>query len=396
MPYVNSTTDKFAYQRVRSTIEEMLLHGELTIGDRLPPIRQLAERFHCNYHTVRKGLDALIREELLESRTGSGVFVRGGSRTISPAAAPGSETVLAVVCHPPVQPTDAQFIASLHEEAEKRHLNLELHTVSSFSQPQRIFDRIAVRGCMAILLPLLRSDDHIDEIAGCLGNYSMPFVVGTPFPGLEDCCYETSDIFGISTQLAVKASFRYFRELGFEHIALLLPAEAAVRTNIPYLESYTQMCVDYLTPPLLQVVDRLPGAADSIFNALQPFRGNLGIICYDDELAIRLSKAAMRRGWSIPEDIALIGLGNIPEGAEMDPPLTSVIFPYDYVAAGIIECAQALAAGRSAQRTTPIWQPIILRESCGGVARLGRKKAQQLLDSIKEDLLNTQPERNGE
>ena len=165
---------KFAYQRVRSAIETMLTHGELAVGDRLPPIRELAVRFGCNYHTVRKGLESLINDSLLESRTGSGVFVRAGSRTLSTPIPPGAESVLAVICHPPMLPNDSQFIASLHEQAEKRNLNLELHTVTSFSRPERIFDRIAVRGCLAVpcgrgevpLFPGARIPQHRSAPAG--------------------------------------------------------------------------------------------------------------------------------------------------------------------------------------------------------------------------------------
>ena len=377
---------KFAYQRVRSAIETMLTHGELAVGDRLPPIRELAVRFGCNYHTVRKGLESLINDSLLESRTGSGVFVRAGSRTLSTPIPPGAESVLAVICHPPMLPNDSQFIASLHEQAEKRNLNLELHTVTSFSRPERIFDRIAVRGCLAVLLPLLRSDDNLDEIAGCIDRYRMPFVVGTPFPGLEAYCYESPEIFGVSAGRAVEAEFLYFRELGFHNIVLLLPGDEAVRTVSFEISPYVRRCAEAGIPIRLSVAERRSDALDRFFSGVEELRGDLAVICYDDEIASRLIDAARRRNWRIPDEIALIGLGDTSLATATNPALSSVVFPYDYVTGSMIDCALALAAGNSAQRDTPIWQPIIIRESCGGARRVGRENAAAIMERIRLQL----------
>ena len=377
---------KFAYQRVRTAIETMLTHGELTVGDRLPPIRELAVRFGCNYHTVRKGLESLINDSLLESRTGSGVFVRAGSRTLAVTVPPGAETVLAVICHPPMLPNDSQFIASLHEQAEKRHLNLELHTVSSFSRPDRIFDRIAVRGCLAVLLPLLRSDDNIDEIAGCIGRYPMPFVVGTPFPGLEAYCYESPEIFGLSTSRAVEAEFLYFRALGFNNIVLLLPADEAVRTVSSLITPYMHRCAEAGVPMRLSLAERLPDALDRFLAGMAELRGDLAVICYDDEIAARLIDSARRRNWHVPDDVALIGLGDTSLAAATNPGLTSVVFPYEYVTGSMIDCALALSSGKSAQQHIPVWQPIVIRESCGGAGRVGRETAKEILEQIRLQL----------
>ena len=376
-------TEEFTYQRVRSTIENMLLHGELTVGDRLPPIRELAKRFGCNYHTVRKGMEALIEKDFLESRNGSGIYVRGGSRTI-PAnqAAYGAESALAVVCHPPVLPTDVRFIAALHESAERRGLNMELHTVSSFANPGRIFDRILLRGCAAILLPLLRSDDHIAEIAECIGQYSVPFAVGTPYPGLEKYCYESRDVFGLSTQRAVEMVFQYFLRLGYSNIALLLPAEQAAKTVINYISGYMGQCKECDITIRLELCEHLPGFADPLLRKWENLRGDLAVICYDDDIAIRLMESTRRAGWNIPEDLALTGLGDTAAAAGATPPLSSVQFPYDYVTGAIIDRAFALKSGTPVQSRQPVYQELAVRESCGGIRRIGRRETELLLKNI--------------
>lgn len=49
--------------------------GELKSGDRLPPERELAQRYGCSLITVRRALDELSREGRLQRHQGRGTFV---------------------------------------------------------------------------------------------------------------------------------------------------------------------------------------------------------------------------------------------------------------------------------------------------------------------------------
>jgi GntR family transcriptional regulator len=49
--------------------------GRLHVGEQLPAVRTLAEELVINPNTVARSYQALIREGILESRSGRGVFV---------------------------------------------------------------------------------------------------------------------------------------------------------------------------------------------------------------------------------------------------------------------------------------------------------------------------------
>jgi GntR family transcriptional regulator len=55
-----------------------ILSGDLALGQRLPSTRELARRFKLHPNTASAGYRQLEREGWLESRRGSGVFVRAG------------------------------------------------------------------------------------------------------------------------------------------------------------------------------------------------------------------------------------------------------------------------------------------------------------------------------
>jgi DNA-binding FadR family transcriptional regulator len=64
------------YQQVAATIERAIAQGQYQPGQRLASERDLAEEFGVSRPTVRRAVIALEMRGLLESRQGSGVYVR--------------------------------------------------------------------------------------------------------------------------------------------------------------------------------------------------------------------------------------------------------------------------------------------------------------------------------
>jgi DNA-binding FadR family transcriptional regulator len=76
------------YQQVAATIERAIAEGQYQPGQRLASERDLAEEFGVSRPTVRRAVIALEMRGLLESRQGSGVYVR---RTSVAAPAPSRD-----------------------------------------------------------------------------------------------------------------------------------------------------------------------------------------------------------------------------------------------------------------------------------------------------------------
>ena len=67
------------YEEIVRQIKTLVQEGRLKSGDRLPPERDLAERFKVSRTSVREALRALESLGLIEIRPGEGTFVRGVS-----------------------------------------------------------------------------------------------------------------------------------------------------------------------------------------------------------------------------------------------------------------------------------------------------------------------------
>lgn len=73
------------YLDVSLRISAMIENGELRNGDRLPPERELAERFNVSRTSVREAIRLLSRSGMLASRRGSGTYVRADTLSASGA-----------------------------------------------------------------------------------------------------------------------------------------------------------------------------------------------------------------------------------------------------------------------------------------------------------------------
>ena len=63
------------YRQIIDQVQAAVSAGVLAVGDQLPTVRQVAVDLVINPNTVARSYQELIREGILESRSGRGVFV---------------------------------------------------------------------------------------------------------------------------------------------------------------------------------------------------------------------------------------------------------------------------------------------------------------------------------
>jgi GntR family transcriptional repressor for pyruvate dehydrogenase complex len=76
-PKLEPVSSTRIYEEIVRQIRTLISEGKLKSGDRLPPERDLAERFRVSRASVREALRALEAMGLIKIRLGEGTFVRG-------------------------------------------------------------------------------------------------------------------------------------------------------------------------------------------------------------------------------------------------------------------------------------------------------------------------------
>ena len=82
---ISPASDVPIFRQIMHQIQRAVAVHSLNIGDQLPAVRALAETLIVNPNTVARAYQELIREGLLESRSGRGVFVAERRQVFSEA-----------------------------------------------------------------------------------------------------------------------------------------------------------------------------------------------------------------------------------------------------------------------------------------------------------------------
>jgi DNA-binding LacI/PurR family transcriptional regulator len=385
-------TSPHKYQEICDQILSRIESGELVPGTRLPGVRALGEQYGCNYHTVRHAFETLAEQGYVELKRGSGTFVteRAGDfkkRKVSADKVLKTTDKIGVLL--PLKQWGhyvTSLIDQLHHTAEEMGMKLNIRTVTEIDINSASLAReFLEQDCCAIILPWIGEDQHPAGLHDFIRASELPVVLANPAHGLEDCCYWDPRVETDARHSDTYMQCNYFRKLGYGKIALLGPDTEGAEYFQRKLLQYSRWCDREDLPNLIGMVDRSLKDYRRIVKRWAPYKGEIAVIAYHDEIALEFIDAAQEKGFSIPGDFAVLGHNNNPNGLRSNPPLSTMLLPYDYVAKGMIGHALALSRGESAQLTEHEPQAFYIRESCGGRARIGDEGVEAVVNEIMAD-----------
>lgn len=110
--------------------------------------------------------------------------------------------------------------------------------------------------------------------------------------------------------------------------------------------------------------------AERLKKFLQGLPRPAGIWCYDDRLGLRVCEAAEELGLRIPEDLAVLGLGDLRGAASGHPPLSTIPLPGELLGYRAFEALDACLGGEAGlpAKLSIEPPPVIARESTAGLA----------------------------
>ena len=138
-----SLSDSLA-QRIRGMIQR----GDYTLGDRLPPIMEMARRFGVGHPTIREALKKLETMGIVEIRHGSGVYITRSEEVLVLASPGYSGTV-----------TKKLLLDLIHTR-----IPLEMHSVSEAIKNATLEDLVALRRTLTTAGQNLGNDEVLNEV----------------------------------------------------------------------------------------------------------------------------------------------------------------------------------------------------------------------------------------
>ena len=357
---------QFKHKQVEAEIRQ--LAQALPIGARLPAERSLATTYGCNFLTVRRALKELVDDGIVIRRIGSGTFVARHATESSAGVRRAANRIGVLVCQGgnayAYRVLQAIAHAGLEQKVELRSSWVRDFCDDGIAQAKLLEQE----GCVAITLPWF-PHDRIDEIRTFVRNCSLPVSLPLVIPGLEKNSFEQQEIFGGSLQVASEMLCGYFHTLGHRRIALLGPDSATDVVLQKVLSAYACYTSRENLPNFCGLVRPGAQAMDQLADRWKAYRGDLAVISYDDEHALRFMTAMHKIGLSAPADFQIVGYNDTEASEYSDPPLSTIRQNFDYIGYWLLKSALALARGEVDQSTQLPRPQMLVRATCGGLGK---------------------------
>lgn len=366
MEVIALDSSRFKHQQVEAEIRQLAL--TLPIGGRLPAERGLATLYGCNFLTVRRALKALVDDGTVVRRIGSGTFV---ARHPGDGARSGPvKDRLGVLVWQGGNAYAYRVVQGIAHEAMGLRVDLRSGWVGDFSHDGLAqAKRLEEEGCVALTLPWF-PHDRVDEVRSFVRSCSLPVSLPMVVPGLETNSFERQEIFGGSLQSSMEQLCAYFHALGHRRIAFLGPDSPTDMVLHRLLSAYACYTSRENLPNFCGLARAGASAMGQLAERWKEYRGDLAVICYDDEHALRFMTAMHKLGLSAPGDYQIVGYNDTEASAYSDPPLSTVRQNFNYVGHWLIKSALALARGEVAQSSSLPRPQMLVRATCGGAGRI--------------------------
>ncbi|MCE2448312.1 MAG: LacI family DNA-binding transcriptional regulator [Candidatus Latescibacteria bacterium] len=89
------------------------------------------------------------------------------------------------------------------------------------------------------------------------------------------------------------------------------------------------------------------------------------LVCRNDYTAIGACRGLREAGFRVPDDVAVVGYGDLEVGAYVTPALTTSAIPYEVIAEAAMALILEQLEGQDEPRQVALKSTLVVRESCG-------------------------------
>lgn len=248
------------------------------------------------------------RRRVLEAAKRLDYRPRGSARSL---AAGRSDVVLLALPGVPISANLSRFIEQLAAALAEHGLSLVTHLSEGHGRPLPDLCAAVDASAVISLIPL------DEETSAALERAGAEVVLGAG----SQARAELQEVGRVQAQHLIDS--------GCERIAYALPAEHAAQFRVrERLRGVAEACADHGLPePLALNVDMSAEQAASVVDRWVG-AGVTGVCAYNDELAMAVLAGLHARGLRAPEDLAVVGVGDLPAAQVCIPPLSTVAFDY--------------------------------------------------------------------
>lgn len=323
---------------VLRVLRERIAEGEYPLNTKLPGERALAEEFGVSRVTIRKSLESLKSDGMIENRPGLGHIIIA----LEPVVI-ATQPDIGFVVQQLSNPYYSAFASELEAVLRRHDLNLILAGTGQDPEEElRCLERLNERKVKGVLLCVPDLLQHPEAVKVYLRKGLPIVIIGPRQPGLGVDTIDTDN------RSAMTLAIDHLIELGHERIGFL--SALAFGRNDHRRELTAEILrARGLDPGHVITVDSpdLAGGRMALDIMMEQKNRPTALVCTNDITAIGAVQRAFELGISVPEEFSLVGFDDIPMAGMAAVPLTTLAVPLDVFAEEAYKRLAARADGYS-------------------------------------------------
>jgi DNA-binding LacI/PurR family transcriptional regulator len=367
------------YRRILDQLQQEILRGDYTLGEKLPSEADLIKRFGTSRITVGRAVNELRELGLVERRAGSGTYVcarpsAGALRTDQKEAAEavqlfgllipdlGETEIFEPICRGMAEAPQADRYGLLWGHAPN------ILTGTREERAWQVCERFLERRVDGVFFAPFEQVKASAEInARLLAKLDES---GTPVVLLDrdTLAYPRRtghDLVGLDNRRAGYLATQHLLRLGRQRVAFVAPPDGAATADAR-IAGYREALFMEDAPMETALVRRLdPDDACAVRAMLDEWHPDAAV-CSNDRTAGRLMHTLLGLGRRLPDDVALVGIDDAGYANLLPVPLTTVRQPCREIGgAAVGAMLERVVRPQAAPRDILLEGTLVVRASCG-------------------------------
>ncbi|MHC1772874.1 MAG: GntR family transcriptional regulator [Flexilinea sp.] len=348
------------YQKLADLIRKSIIEGEYNEGDRIETENELADKYHISRQTVRQAIKLLETDGLLTRVRGSGTYVESRKNKNTPTMTVG---VITTYITEYIFPSILRGIEEVL--SENKYIPSIGATGNRVETERKILLNIIEKPVDGLIIEGTKTSLPNPNISlyHKIRKMGIPFVfINGYYPELENSVYVKTNDFQAGLDIV-----RHLVQKGHREIAGIFKSDdmQGHQRYAGYVQGILEAELDFHDN---QVFWFTTESRDLMFNnsankiLFDQLKKYSAVVCYNDELAIRLINAIRLNGLSIPGDIAIASFDNSHYSGLASVPITSVDHPKEELGRTAARKLLNMINGKPETSLTMPWE-VIIKES---------------------------------
>jgi LacI family transcriptional regulator len=357
------------YQQVAADIRRQIVAGEMAVGSRIPPHRDLSVLYGVSIITINKALSGLVSEGLLYSHVGRGTFVMVRPASTSGVAAPTtigfvlrdlSSPFFSLIAHGAQQRADALGVGIVFASSSNR-----------LDREEAQLRRLRILGVHGLIVVSMSRTFRLSEPMQALHDKNFPYVMVSYTSG------DDIPFVGLDLAEAGYLAAQHLLSLGYTRFGYLIDRVGSLNGELR-MSRYKKAIADagleiepsfvFEHPFTGEENDYRSGYAVGERIAKMPARPE-AMFCFNDLGALGLEDGLLDAGLRVPDDVAIVGLDDIELAARARVPLTTLRQPVGEIGARALDSVLARLRGEHPPVRQLFPPELVVRASCGALVQ---------------------------